>query len=363
MPPTSKLPSAPKKKPSLGAPLPAKSAKRVKAVAAAVALPPTPIKVAKSKTLEDFEIDATIAEAASFRDAVPKGAVTKKTLAKLENLVERLEPTEEDEEAEEEDASSQRDEDEPADPESWEPSEWRPQFTRGTHISSILLASRNSGKSYLAKYLIEKRMVNKFDLAFIICGSPKERDNYVAILEGIHVYTAAFADLPEDLWERIKSQQQARKDAKLKMLDILVLFDDSVGNKYSKDVLEMYTCGRHHNTTCFYLIQAVTLLSPTVRQNTDILILLKAKSSKLRDTIIEQMLRGTVELGDVKGSEEKKFYLRILAAYAKKQGDALVLDCRDPSQRGNSSGEELFRFRAPPPSDEELAQASSSEEE
>lgn len=318
----------PKPKPSTG---PKKTARKTEFVVTEV---PNQ-KIREPKTPEQLEIEATLMKAARFRDT-PAGNDTKKHTAKLEEY------------AEEDLAEHLASEPSSDESSSWEPSEWQPQFTRGTHISSIMLASRNSGKSYLAKYLIESRMVNKFDVAFVVCGSPKERDNYVDILSRIHVFTQAFPDLPDDLWSRIK-ETQAKRDAEgKKMLDILLLFDDSVGNKYSEDVKEIYCCGRHHGTTCFYLVQAVTILQPTVRQNTDILILLKAKSAKLRETIIEQMLRGTVELGDVKGVDEKKFYQRLLSTYAKKQGDALVLDCRDPSQRANQEEEELFRFRAPP---------------
>lgn len=299
---------------------------------------PAPEAAPAKRTPEDLAIEEALAKAASFRDGAPhmreRKSVTK-TLAKYAE-----------EDVANEQASAHSTEEEPD--LDWEPTEWIPKFNKGQHFSSILVSSRNSGKSYLTKYLIEKRMVGLFDLAFVVCGSPTERENYCDVLEGTHVFVTGFENLPPDLWPRIKQLQKERKDAGKSMLNILLLFDDSVGLKYNKDLLDIYCTGRHHFVSCFFLIQSLTLLEPNVRANTDVWCVLKLKSAKFRAMVIEQTLSGLVDL-DVKPAEEKRFYQRLLNTYAKKQGDALVVDLRAVSDRGNQEEAELFRYRAPGP--------------
>lgn len=309
----------------------------------AIVVKQVPAPAASSKrTPEDLAIEEALAKAASFRDDAPHQRERKSVVKKLAKYAE--------EDVANEQASAHSTEEEPD--LDWEPTEWIPKFVRATeskqHWSSIMASSRSGGKSYLTKYLIEKRMVGLFDLAFVVCGSPAERDNYVTILESIHVIVTGFSDLPPDLWPRIKQLQQERKDTGKPMLNILLLFDDSVGLKYNKDLLDIYCTGRHHFVSCFFLIQSLTLLEPNVRANTDVWCILKMKSAKFRASVIEQVLQGLVDL-DVKPGEEKRFYQRLLSTYAKKQGDALVVDTRDPKVRGNQEDAELFRYRAPGP--------------
>lgn len=285
----------------------------------------------KESESEEEEVDEVLAEAAEAALVESKSLKAKKP-KKL--------PT-----PEETDSSSEADVDE-----DYKPASWKPSFKADKPFSAMCLASRNSGKSFLTKYIFSQVLRGYFNVAFVITQTPDEREEYVDVFKNQGVVARGYDDIPETLWTDIKSNFEKRRLEGLPPLKIAVLIDD-VGQvmRQNKDVVEMYTQARHFSLSIWWNSQHTSLIGTVVRGNSDIVVVLKLKSNQLKKSVLDNILRGTVELPpDVSPADELRFYTQLLATYVKKQGDALICDLRPPGDRGNTGDDELFQFRAPP---------------
>jgi hypothetical protein len=284
----------------------------------------------KPSSSEEEEVDEVLAEAAEA--ALVETKKPKKKAKKL--------PTpEETEESSEADVE-----------EDYKPANWKPSFKADKPFSAMCLASRNSGKSFLTKYIFSQVLRGYFNVAFVITQTPDEREEYVEVFTKQGVVARGYDDIPETLWTDIKTNFEKRRSEGLSPLKIAVLIDD-VGQvmRQNKDVVEMYTQARHFSLSIWWNSQHTSLIGTVVRGNSDIVVVLKLKSNQLKKSVLDNILRGTVELPpDVSPADELRFYTQLLATYVKKQGDALICDLRPPGDRGNTGDDELFQFRAPP---------------
>lgn len=236
-------------------------------------------------------------------------------------------------------------------------STWVPKFDREHPFSMLVVSSRNGGKSYFLKYLCVNVFPRTYNIVIIVNNSPDEKKQLSNLFvnqkndNGVPTVVKTYDTFPVGLFNKLKENYEERIEKELPPLEILVLFDDqSTSEKNNDDVVSIYTRGRHINISACFLVQSLTLVSTLVRGNSDLCCITKLKSPELREKIIKNSLSGSIELPtDTKASEENKFYRDLLAQYCKNQGDFLIRDYREPSQRGNQEKEqELFQFRAPP---------------
>jgi len=215
---------------------------------------------------------------------------------------------------------------------------WEPEFKRGKHVSALVIASRNSGKSYLTRYLLLCKLRDKYDLFVIFCSNVEEREKYLDIIPTELAYGEYKPHLIQTLFDRNEQRAQLGKPK----LNVLVLFDDEVSAKIKNDdqILQTYTRGRHNGISCLFISQSHTLAAPTWRNNSDIVIIGRQNSAQARKAIMDNILSGSVDTPD--GVSEKKLWQQIMRSHATANGDVLVVDyrCNDSDM--------LFRFRAPP---------------
>lgn len=230
--------------------------------------------------------------------------------------------------------------------------EWEPYFkgdgSRG--FSMILLASRNSGKSYLIRSLLKSAMSEHFDVAFIICESRDDREAYEDLLENMDVQVSGFDYLPEDLWEKVKRAYDESAEAGETPLRVLFLLDDAVGSSYknSQSMLKIFCTGRHSGASVIWSTQASKLIDTACKSNADVIFLGKTKSPQQQKSVVENILMGSVELpDDFPPKKEKRFYTDLHKVYSATQGDFLVADQRPEKDRANKGPEELYSYRAP----------------
>ena len=233
--------------------------------------------------------------------------------------------------------------------------EWVPHMEPNKHISSICLASRNSGKSYLMKSMIKNSLRGFFDLYIVICDTADTRKEYKEAIEGEPgVVVECFDHLPDGLWDNIKADHDAHVEAGTKPLSICIILDDAsaMGIGLDQQLKSLYCNARHCATSIFWSLHHPKVIDTLIRANSDLVIILKIKSPQMRESVIKNLLLGSVDfpllgMEKPKPSVEKSFFENVLSTYCKNQGDVLILDQRPRNQRGNDTEEELFRYRAP----------------
>lgn len=215
--------------------------------------------------------------------------------------------------------------------------EWQPNFERGKHFSSLIISSRNSGKSYLTRYLLLYKLRDKYDLFVIFCSNIEEREKY----EEIVPTNLSFQNFKPDLVAELMEKNEQRVTQGKKRLNILMIFDDSVGNQIKNDdsLLQTFSNGRHKGISCIFISQSYSLCSPVWRTNSDIIILLKQNSSRARENVRDNFLMGSLYTPD--NINEKKFYNSIIRKYMSKVGDSIIIDYT------GSSSDNVYRYRAP----------------
>ncbi len=233
--------------------------------------------------------------------------------------------------------------------------EWVPHMEPNKHISSICVASRNSGKSYLMKSLIKNMLRGFFDLYIVISDTADTRKEYKeAAEEEEGVMCEAFDHLPQGLWDNIKAEHDQAIADGVKPLSICIILDDAsaMGIGLDQQLKSLYCNARHCSTSIFWSLHHPKVCDTLIRANSDLIIVLKIKSPQMKESVIKNLLLGSVEFDAIGLPQPKKsmvvpFYEQVLKTYCRDQGDALILDQRPRNQRGNNTNEELFCYRAP----------------
>lgn len=170
-------------------------------------------------------------------------------------------------------------------------------------FSMIICSSRNMGKSTLLKDLILKNKMNqKFD--FILLFSKTLGNGfYDSFLKTKLRYTSFKEEVLENLDEMIEDHK-AKKGF---YLNILVIFDDMIGQKtlHNERLSDLYTLGRHKGCSVIYLTQNPTYANVTWRQNTTHLILLRTRGKGL-DHIVDGFLYDVADEDDIPEGEKEK---------------------------------------------------------
>ncbi len=218
---------------------------------------------------------------------------------------------------------------------------WPAKFQKGEMFSAIMIASRNSGKSHLSRYLLKYQLRDKFDMFVIFCQSTKEMADY----QRVFPTDLAFSDFNPAIVEDLITANKKRQKEEKTEFKILVLVDDNiVATKNDQTLLKLYCTGRHNGVSVIFLAQSTVLTSTTWRQNSDLIFLLRQISPKHRDQIKENFLMDSINLPDeASRKDENVVYTKIMKYFLAKTGDALVLDVR----HSNKTGDRLFYFRAP----------------
>ena len=138
-----------------------------------------------------------------------------------------------------------------------------------------IIAKRNSGKSVLAKYLIEHHR-HKFEKIFCIC--PTENLNHHYQKDGLIPSNCIFDELNEEwLIELTKNLQKINANKPQKEMKMCLLLLDDVYNDHdthhSKILKSIFTRSRHYGLAVISLTQTLYSLPPFVRINSDYILL------------------------------------------------------------------------------------------
>jgi hypothetical protein len=214
---------------------------------------------------------------------------------------------------------------------------WKPDFKRGKNFSMLILASRGSGKSYLTQYLLTYHLRDKFDLFVVISESEDELEKYREILPG----KLFFDDFNPDLIQNLIRINKDRQRKSQPIYETLIVFDDKISNKlkYSDELLQLFTRGRHVGISIIFISQSHSYANAAWRNNSDTIIMLKQNSRQARVAITENVMMGALDVPE--GANEKQFYTDVMRKYMNSEGDAVVLDYR------KGAFDNLYQYRAP----------------
>jgi hypothetical protein len=215
---------------------------------------------------------------------------------------------------------------------SYELSKWKPVFKKGDYFSMVITASRNSGKTYLIKHLLDKYLVKLYDIIIFVSDSPDTAEEFKHISKAIFLTKMNF-----NIINKIAQANKERDEP----LRTLLVYDDKIGKetKYDDQLMQLFTRGRHLNLSIIFASQSKKLMDTTWLNNSDYIILLKQNSAQQKKTILENVLIGSIDMEDEK--EERNVMKRIMMKYIGKKGDAIVINNKE--QTNNN----LFYYRAP----------------
>jgi len=138
------------------------------------------------------------------------------------------------------------------------------------------IAKRESGKSYLTKYLVKYWTEQKqFDKVFAITNTNSVNNEYDYLPEG-NIFNRFEEKIISNLMElQRQAINQFGKDSK-KIQRVLLILDDVIGSlpPRNKILEELYSQGRHYKISLILNIQiSKNELDPTIRSNLDYFII------------------------------------------------------------------------------------------
>ena len=214
---------------------------------------------------------------------------------------------------------------------------WKPKFKRGKPFAMLLFASRNSGKSYLMRHLIRTSIRSQYDLIIIVSDSPDTKKDFTPCCPKALFLSDMNFSIINNLMEKNAKREKEGKEP----LNMLLIFDDKIGRdiKNDQNLLNIFTRGRHLNISVIFSSQSKKLAETTWLNNADYTIILKSNSAQQKKTILENVLKGSVDVEDPK--KEVQILRELVRAHCSRQGDALVIDSQ------TTSNNNLFWYRAP----------------
>jgi hypothetical protein len=219
---------------------------------------------------------------------------------------------------------------------------WEPAFEVDEHnrlnFSLIMIARRRSGKSYLIEYLYKTYWEGHYDFVIVFTTpiNAKNFKRYLGSKRGYDIYTD-----PNDVVRLRKAidVNTKRKNQGKKPINTLVIFDDTVSlkQKYDKDILNLFTKGRHANLSVVYTTQAPTLVDNNWKGNSDLIFIWKQKTRKNQEYIADNIVNGILDEDFQTVKEEKDAYISILKKATEEKYQFLVID---------SVRDDLFFYKA-----------------
>ena len=209
-------------------------------------------------------------------------------------------------------------------------------------ISVLVDGIRNSGKTYMMEKIIPDLIVNNgVNKVLLISGTGKIQDNFKFVKKKDRYE-------PKDLSDvilKLLTIQKRKKEKDGQAPRIMLILDDVVATtsggksiRFNKELEFLYIGGRHYNIDIITLVQNLLAVPPSIRQNTDVLVIFKTPNMNKQKFIIENFISGTV--GDKKESRRL-----IMEEIFNEPYKALVINLHN-IQKSNSIFDYVFFFKA-----------------
>jgi hypothetical protein len=167
----------------------------------------------------------------------------------------------------------------------------------------IFCAMRQSGKSALMKYLIEKQR-ELFKEIFLISPTEQINNQFSDIVKPEFIFDEYNEEWMNSLIERMTEINKSKKTKEEKTHILLILDDCCSDSNLSKmpSFKKIFTRGRHIGITIFVSAQYVYHVSPLIRSNSDFFLVGQLNNSSI-EKLMDEFLRG-----DFNKSQFKELY-------------------------------------------------------
>ena len=189
-----------------------------------------------------------------------------------------------------------------------------------------IVSPRASGKTYLAKYLLQV-LESQFDLLYIF-ANPAAQTQYRPLFPD-----AKYVDqLDSDIIDSLFATNQKRIKRKKKPVRIQLLFDDSLErkNRYSDPLTRCFIWGRGHFICPILLAHNPSDINTSIRSNTDYFVTFQVRSAQARTYLYDNILSTHLD------KKEKAWQL----LNSLEQYECLIADWANGQNK-------LYRFKAP----------------
>ncbi len=209
-------------------------------------------------------------------------------------------------------------------------------------VSILVDGIRNSGKTFMFEKVIPQLIIrNNVSKTILVSGTGKIQDNFKFVKDKDRYE-------PKDLTDvilKLLTIQKRKKEKGGRAPRIMLILDDVVGTtsgnkslRYNKELEFIYIGGRHYHIDIITLVQNLLAVPPSIRQNTDVLVIFKTPSWNKQKFIIENFISGTV--GDKKESRRL-----IMEEIFNEPYKALIINLHN-IQKSNSIYDYVFFFKA-----------------
>jgi len=214
---------------------------------------------------------------------------------------------------------------------------WKPTFPLDSHgkmnFSSILIAKRKSGKTYLINYLYSRYWWNRYDLIFCYTNGAGVEE-YSQFLDTKYIY-------PEFLPEQVEAIRAFNATlAGESKVNVLIIMDDTCSRRQRFDltIQDLFNKGRHDNISIVYTTQDGSLVDNTWKENCDYIFMYKALTMRTKQYIIDNIITGMIPNLDFHTvAAEKRFYLKLLKKITQPRYQMIVADMDEG---------DLYKFKA-----------------
>ena len=204
--------------------------------------------------------------------------------------------------------------------------------------SILVIGKRHSGKSVLIKHLLSY-YAPKFNKVFACSGTERVNKFYektgIIPLESIfNTYSEERGQLLIDSLERENAGLEPEQQKK-----VLLILDDLVttNNLHASKTIEyFFTCARHINLAVILISQHVHKISPTVRNNADVLFVGQQSSESVK------ILASKYRVGKISANEYTELYEKSTEDY-----NFFVINCNSVKNRDNIN-ESYGVIKSPP---------------
>jgi hypothetical protein len=176
----------------------------------------------------------------------------------------------------------------------------------------MLVGARRSGKSYYMKWLVEK-IKSKYSL-IIVFTQTKVNEFWNDITDSKYIYDKWNPSVIEKVYKRNEKIDKELDKINPNTLIILDDMADDTNLRTDNTFMSLFVRGRHHKCGVLMSTQYINLLSPTIRNNLDIIVIPIQRNKKNVDLLY-----------DFYGSlvDKDEFY-KILKNYTKDYGVLVI---------------------------------------
>ena len=210
-------------------------------------------------------------------------------------------------------------------------------------ISMLVDGIRNSGKTYMMEKIIPILVAkNNITKTILISGTGKIQNNFKFVKKNDRYEPSDMSDVISKL---LNIQKRKAKESRRKPPRVMLILDDVVATssngkrlRYNKELEFLYIGGRHYNIDIITLVQNLLAVPPSIRSNSDILVMFKTPSINKQKFIIENFISGTV--GDK--NESRRILMEEVFTEPYR---ALIVNLHD-IQKSQTIFDYVFYFRA-----------------